>query len=327
LKCCWALSIAGNSGSIAANIQKPIPIGNPHHASRGKLPPVHFAGHAVEYAMIQKSILITGCSTGIGYVCATGLKQRGYRVFATARKPEDLTRLTNEGFEAIELDYRFSTSVQACAAEVAKRCEGKLYALFNNGAYGQPGAVEDITRAVLEEQFAANFFGWHELTRACLPMLRANGVGRIVQCSSVLGLGAMKWRGPYNASKFAIEGLSDTMRLELRGSGIHVVTINPGPIESQFVPNARAAFERNVDLSQSHYKANFEQQRQKLERGGNTSFKLPASAVLDKLILALEAQNPRAHYYVTIPTWLVAVARRLLPQSWMDAFMNGISDK
>jgi NAD(P)-dependent dehydrogenase (short-subunit alcohol dehydrogenase family) len=277
--------------------------------------------------MTQKSILITGCSTGIGAVCASALKQRGYRVFATARKTEDLQRLEAEGLEAIALDYRHSASVQACAAEVAKRTDGTLFALFNNGAYGQPGAVEDISRTVLEEQFAANFFGWHELTKACLPMLRKNGEGRIVQCSSVLGLGAMKWRGPYNASKFAIEGLTDTLRLELRGSGIHVITINPGPIESQFVPNARAAFERNVDLTDSHYKAVFERQRQRLDRGGNTTFKLPASAVLDKLILALERKNPRAHYYVTVPTYLVAVARRVLPQSWMDAFMNGISDK
>ena len=277
--------------------------------------------------MTQKSILITGCSTGIGAVCASGLKKRGYRVFATARKSVDLKRLESEGFEALALDYRYSESVQNCAQEVARRTDGKLYALFNNGAYGQPGAVEDITRAVLEEQFAANFFGWHELTKACLPMLRKNGVGRIIQCSSVLGLAAMKWRGPYNASKFAIEGLSDTLRLELRGSGIHVVTINPGPIESQFVPNARAAFERNVDLSTSHYKSEFERQRQRLDRGGNTTFKLPATAVLDKLILALERKNPRAHYYVTVPTYLVATARRLLPQSWMDAFLNGISDK
>jgi NAD(P)-dependent dehydrogenase (short-subunit alcohol dehydrogenase family) len=277
--------------------------------------------------MVQKTILITGCSTGIGAVCASGLKQRGYRVFATARKAEDLKRLEAEGLEAIHLDYRDSASVQACAAEVARRSDGKLYALFNNGAFGQPGAVEDISRAVMEEQFAANFFGWHELTRACLPLLRNNGVGRIVQCSSVLGLGAMKWRGPYNASKFAVEGLTDTLRLELRGSGIHVVTLNPGPIESHFVPNARAAFERNVDLSRSHYKDVFERQRQRLERGGNTSFKLPASAVLDKLVLALERKNPRAHYYVTLPTYLVATARRLLPQRWMDAFMNGISDK
>jgi NAD(P)-dependent dehydrogenase (short-subunit alcohol dehydrogenase family) len=277
--------------------------------------------------MIQKSILITGCSTGIGLVCALGLKDQGYRVFATARKSEDIKRLDALGLESFYLDYTESASIQACVAEISKRTGGKLYALFNNGAYGQPGAVEDISRAVLEQQFSANFFGWHELTVACLPLLRNNGVGRIVQCSSVLGLAAMKWRGPYNASKYAIEGLSDTLRLELRGSGIHVVTINPGPIESQFVPNARAAFERNVDLSKSHYKADFERQRQRLDKGGNTSFKLPASAVLDKLVLALERKNPRAHYYVTTPTWIVAIARRILPQAVLDRFLNWISDQ
>jgi NAD(P)-dependent dehydrogenase (short-subunit alcohol dehydrogenase family) len=272
--------------------------------------------------MTQKSILITGCSTGIGYTCALGLKQRGYRVFATVRKPEDLARLEGEGLEALLLDYADSSSVQACAAEVAKRTGGKLYALFNNGAYGQPGAVEDITRKVLEDQFAVNFFGWHELTKLCLPMIRNNGEGRIVQCSSVLGLFAMKWRGPYNASKFAVEGLTDTLRLELRNTKIEVVTINPGPIESKFVANARAAFERNVDMTNSHYKEEFEQQRKRLDRGGNGRFKLPAGAVLEKLIFALEKPNPRAHYYVTTPTYVAAFVKRLMPQSFIDNFAN-----
>jgi NAD(P)-dependent dehydrogenase (short-subunit alcohol dehydrogenase family) len=275
---------------------------------------------------MNKTILITGCSTGIGHVCATGLKALGWRVFATARRPEDLIRLQQEGLETLALDYRDSASVQACAADVSERTGGKLYALFNNGAYGQPGAVEDISRAVLEEQFAANFFGWHELTRACLPMMRSLGEGRIIQCSSLLGLTALKWRGPYNASKFALEGLTDTLRLELRKTAIRVVTINPGPIESTFVKNARAAFERNIDMTDSHYKAEFEHQRQRLDRGGNARFKLPASAVLAKLVTALESPRPRAHYYVTTPTWLVAMARRILPQSTLDAFANWISD-
>lgn len=272
--------------------------------------------------MTSKAILITGCSTGIGYTCAIGLRARGYRVFATARTDDDLARLEREGLEAIKLDYRFPDSVAACAAEVSKRTGGTLYALFNNGAYGQPGAVEDITRAVLEEQFAANFFGWHQLTTLCLPMMRKLGEGRIVQCSSVLGLLALKWRGPYNASKFALEGLSDTLRLELRGTGIKVVTINPGPITSDFVKNARAAFERNVDMTHSHYTAEFEAQRARLDRGGNGRFKLPATAVLDKLILALEKPNPRAHYYVTIPTHVVALLRRILPSGLLDAFAS-----
>jgi NAD(P)-dependent dehydrogenase (short-subunit alcohol dehydrogenase family) len=278
----------------------------------------------------QKTILVTGCSSGIGWTSALALKARGYRVFATARKPEDLQKLAAQGLEAIPLDYRDSLSVQACAAEVAQRTGGKLYALFNNGAYGQPGAVEDITRAVLEEQFAANFFGWHELTRACLPLLRANGVGRIVQCSSVLGLVALKYRGPYNASKFALEGLTDTLRMELRGSGVRVVTINPGPIATRFVENAKAAFEANVDMLNSHYVADFERQRLRLEKAAQTSdtskkktffsFKLPPEAVLDKLLLALERQNPRNHYYVTVPTHVAALMRRILPSALLDRF-------
>lgn len=277
--------------------------------------------------MGQKSILITGCSTGIGLACARGLKARGYRVLATARKDEDLRRLEGEGLEAIALDYRHSPSVKACAAEAEKRTGGSLFALFNNGAYGQPGAVEDITRAVMEEQFAANFFGWHELTALLLPMMRRRGEGRIIQCSSLLGLQALKYRGPYNASKFALEGLTDTLRLELRGSNIKVVTINPGPIESDFVKNARAAFERNVDMTHSHHKEAFERQRQRLERGGNSRFKLPATAVLEKLVLALERKNPRAHYFVTTPTYVVALARRFLPQAAIDLFADRISNK
>jgi NAD(P)-dependent dehydrogenase (short-subunit alcohol dehydrogenase family) len=272
--------------------------------------------------MTAKTILITGCSTGIGHVCAVGLKARGYRVFATARTEADLKRLEAEGLEAIQLDYRLPESVEACAAEVSRRTGGTLYGLFNNGAYGQPGAVEDITRAVLEEQFAANFFGWHQLTTLCLPMMRKLGEGRIVQCSSVLGLLALKWRGPYNASKFALEGLTDTLRLELRGTGIKVVTINPGPITSDFVKNARAAFERNVDMSQSHYKAEFAAQKARLDRGGNARFKLPATSVLDKLVLALERPNPKPHYYVTTPTHVVAFLRRILPPRLLDIFAD-----
>ena len=276
--------------------------------------------------MSDRTLLITGCSTGIGYACAIGMKQRGWRVFATARRQEDLDRLTAEGLEAIPLDYRDSSSVQACAAEVSRRTGGTLYALFNNGAYGQPGAVEDISRAVLEEQFASNFFGWHELTRACLPMMRKQGAGRIVQCSSVLGILAMKWRGPYNASKFALEGLTDTLRLELRDSQIKVVTINPGPIESRFVTTALEHFERNIDQHNSHYAKAYERQRQRLGRGGTNRFKLPPQAVLTKLVKALEHPSPRAHYYVTTPTWIAAVFKRILPQNLLDAFANRASD-
>ena len=277
--------------------------------------------------MVQKSILITGCSSGIGYRCALGLKARGWRVFATVRTTEDQQRLEALGLETLVMDYRFSDSVQACASTVSGATGGKLDALFNNGAYGQPGAVEDLTREILEEQFAANFFGWHELTRLCLPMMRKNGAGRIVQCSSVLGIVAMKWRGAYNASKFALEGLSDTMRLELRGSGIFVSTIEPGPIATRFVENALAAFERNIKVEGSPYEKAYAAQRARLGKGGSGRFKLPPEAVFEKLVHALESRRPKAHYYVTLPTHAMGLARRLLPQGIMDKFVSRMSDQ
>ena len=274
-----------------------------------------------------RSILITGCSSGIGWHCALGMKQRGWRVLATARTVDDLKRLEAEGLEALRLDYADRDSVAACAAEVAKRCGGKLDALFNNGAYGQPGAVEDLTREVLEAQFAANFFGWHQLTKACLPLLRANGSGRIVQCSSVLGLVALKWRGAYNSSKFAIEALSDTLRLELRGTNIHVCLIEPGPITSKFVETSLKNFEKNIDQANSNYGQAYERQRARLGRGGSGRYKLGPEAVLEKLVHAAEAERPKARYFVTKPTTYMAIARRILPQRALDYLLNRASDQ
>lgn len=277
--------------------------------------------------MSGKTILITGCSSGIGYTCALGLKAKGWRVFATARKTDDINRLQSLGLEALYLDYTDRASIDACVSEVSKRTNGKLQALFNNGAYGQPGAVEDLTRDTLEAQFQANVFGWHQLATCCLPLMRANGSGRIVQNSSVLGLVAMKWRGAYNASKFAIEALSDTMRLELRDANIKVVLIEPGPITSRFTEHALQAFDRNIDVANSHYQGAYEAQRARLGKGGSNRFKLPPEAVLKKLIHALESRRPRARYYVTTPTCIMAIARRLLPQRILDYVLNKASDQ
>ena len=276
---------------------------------------------------MTKSILITGCSSGIGYACAIGLKKRGWRVFATVRNTNDQKRLEAEGFEALIIDYRDSASLKACAAEISKRNGGKLDALFNNGGYGQPGAVEDISRQVLEQQFSTLVFGWHELTTLCLPLLRANGAGRIINCSSVLGVTAMKWRGAYSSAKFAIEGLTDAMRLELRGSGIFVSTIEPGPIATRFVEHALTAFDANVNAETSYYKLPYKRQRAKLGKGGSNRFKLPPEAVLVKLQHALESPRPRAHYYVTLPTYAMALARRFMPQRFHDWFVDRMSDQ
>jgi NAD(P)-dependent dehydrogenase (short-subunit alcohol dehydrogenase family) len=274
-----------------------------------------------------RSILITGCSSGIGWHCAVGMKKRGWRVLATARAADDLKRLEVEDVEALRLDYADRESVAACAADVARRCDGKLDVLFNNGAYGQPGAVEDLTREALEAQFAANFFGWHQLTRATLPLMRANGAGRIVHCSSVLGLVALKWRGAYNATKFAVEALADTQRLELRGSGIFVSLIEPGPITSKFVETSLKHFDKNIDAANSHYKEAYARQRARLGRGGSGRFKLGPEAVLEKLVHAAEAQNPKARYFVTKPTAYMAIARRILPQRLLDTVLDRASDQ
>jgi NAD(P)-dependent dehydrogenase (short-subunit alcohol dehydrogenase family) len=275
----------------------------------------------------DRTVLITGCSSGIGYASAKMAKEKGWRVFATARKDADIIRLEGEGFEALRLDYTEPLTISECVGEVTERTGGKLFGLFNNGAYGQPGALEDISRVALTAQFEANVFGWHQLTRDCLKLMRANGGGRIINNSSVLGLTAMKWRGAYCATKFAIEALSDTLRLELDGSGIHVSLIEPGPISTRFVEHALAAFERNVDPDSSHYREAYARQRQRLNGGGAKRFKLPPEAVALKLMHALESRKPRRRYYVTVPTYVMAWARRLLPPPALDRLLHKASDQ
>lgn len=275
--------------------------------------------------MSQRSILITGCSSGIGEYCARALSQRGWRVFATARRDEDLARLRADGFEALYLDYREPESIKALAEEVLERAGGRLDALFNNGAYAQPGAVEDISRALLREQFEANFFGWHDLTCRLVPAMRRHRSGRIVMCSSVLGLWALKYRGAYTASKFALEGLTDTLRLELRGSGIFVSLIEPGPIRSRFREHALDAFLSNIDRENSAHRKAYRRQLARLEGRRSSRFKRGPEVVFTKLLQALESPRPRAHYYVTPATHLVALALRFLPRRTLDRGANRLS--
>lgn len=267
----------------------------------------------------QKSVLITGCSSGIGLCVAEGLSKRGFRVFATARKAEDLQKLQAKRLESLPLDLTDSVSIRQAVAEVLERSGGQLYGLFNNGAYGQPGAVEDLRRDVLREQFETNLFGTLELTNLVIPVMRAQGHGRIVMNSSVLGFAAMPFRGAYNASKFALEGIADTLRLELAGSGIHVSLIEPGPIESRFRANAYEAFKRNIDAEHSVHKEKYLAMVRRLEKPGPAApFTLPPEAVLEKVIHALECRYPKARYAVTLPTHLFAFLKRILPQRAMD---------
>jgi len=267
----------------------------------------------------NRSILITGCSSGIGYCVARGLAARGYRVFATTRKAADAERLRAEGLESLHLDLSDSGSIAAAVDEVLSRTGGRLDALFNNGAYGQPGAVEDLTREVLRVQFETNLFGWHELTNRVLPVMRRQGYGRILHNSSVLGFVALPFRGAYNASKYALEGLADTLRLELRGTGIHVALIEPGPITSRFRANAFTAYQRHINPETSVHRDRYRQMEQRLTTDGPVvPFTLPPEAVLKKVIQALESRRPRARYYVTFPTYLFAFLKRVLTQRALD---------
>lgn len=270
--------------------------------------------------MAQKSILITGCSSGIGYDAAKGLQARGWRVFAACRKPEDCARLRAEGFEAPQLDYADDASIRACVDNVLEATGGTLDAVFQNGAHGMPGAVEDVPTDALRAIFETNFFGWHSLNRAVIPVMRAQGGGRIVLNSSVLGLVVMRWRGAYNATKFALEGLTDTLRVEMRGTDIQISTIEPGPVTSKIRVNAIPHFERWINVSASPRKAQYETQLLKrlYEDSGPDRFELPASAVTQKLIHALESPRPRPRYFVTTPTYIAAFLRRILPTRMQD---------
>ena len=267
----------------------------------------------------KQTILITGCSTGIGYRTAVLLKQRGYRVIASARKVEDVTRLSSEGFEVVQLDLADSDSIKNAVAEVISMTDGKLDGLFNNGAFGQPGAVEDLSRDVLRDQFETNFFGTHELTNLIIPLMREQGKGRIIYNSSVLGFIAMTYRGAYNASKFALEGLVDTLRLELHGSNIHLSLIEPGPISSDFRENAFALYQKNIDPSHSYHKATYATMETRLQKKGPAvPFTLPPDAVVEKVIHAMESKRPKIRYYVTFPTYLFGYLKRLLPARVLD---------
>jgi short-subunit dehydrogenase len=270
-----------------------------------------------------RSVLITGCSSGIGLATAIMMKQRGWRVLTTARRPEDLARLRDLGFDALALELTDAKSIEACATEALRLTNGKLTALINNAAYGQIGAVEDLTANVLRLQFEVNVIGTHDLTRRLIPAMRANKTGRIVQISSVLGLMSAPYRGAYCASKFALEALSDALRMELHGTGIHVSLIEPGPVRTQFLPNVLRAFKANIDMASSVHKDVYAQRVAGIERGGKSTFKVEPEAVAKRAVHALEAARPKPRYFVTVPTHAANILKRALPTNLLDPFARG----
>ena len=275
--------------------------------------------------MDSKTIFITGCSTGIGYTTAVELKNRGHKVICSARKDVDVVRLQKDGFDALQLDLAESSSIQQAVKQLEKLTEGKIDGLFNNGAFGQPGAVEDLSRDVLRSQFETNFFGTHELTNLIIPFMRKQNAGRIIYNSSVLGFVAMKYRGAYNASKYALEGLVDTLRIELSDTNIKLSLIEPGPIKSNFRKNSFALYKKNINPDSSFHKASYQAMEERLQKEGPAvPFTLPAEAVTEKVIHALESKKPKIRYYVTFPTYLFGFLKRILPMAWLDVLLGKV---
>ncbi|WP_376875311.1 SDR family NAD(P)-dependent oxidoreductase [Albirhodobacter sp. R86504] len=274
--------------------------------------------------MTQKSILITGCSSGIGLDAARRLHAEGWRVLATCRDAADCAKLEAEGLESFPLDLTKQSSIEDGVKETLSRTGGTLDALYNNAAFACPGAVEDLPSGALREIFEVNLFGLQELTRLIIPVMRAQGHGRILQCSSVLGLVGIRWRGAYVATKFALEGLTDVLRLEMRDTAIKVILIEPGPIPSNIRVNSIPHFERWIDWKASARRAQYEASLLKRLYEPSSKpdrFQLPASAVSDKILIALTVANPRARYYVTKATWISALSRRILPPRLLDWVM------
>ncbi len=275
--------------------------------------------------MTQKSILITGSSSGIGLDAAHGLRAAGWRVFASCRKSEDCARLQAEGFESPLIDYANAETIVNGLAETLEATGGTLDALYNNGAFACPGAIEDLPVGALREIFEVNVFGWHELTRLVIPVMRRQGHGRIINCSSVLGFVGLKWRGAYVASKFALEGLTDVLRIEMRDTPIKVILIEPGPVTSKIRQNAIPHFEKWIDWENSARREMYKDVQDRLyEERGPDQFELPAAAVTKKLLRALTAKNPKPRYYVTFPTYVAGILRRILPTRWLDALISRI---
>lgn len=276
--------------------------------------------------MSKRWVVVTGCSSGIGLHVATGLQKRGFWVIACCRTPEQKSRLSKDFKHTVHFDLADAKQVEVGAKEILALCEKRLYALFNNAAYGQPGAVEDLPRDVLEKQFATNVFGTHQLTQLLLPAMLMEPRAHIIQHSSVLGFVGMAYRGAYNASKYALEGLSDTLRQELTETGVQVSVIQPGPVLSQFRKNALKAFRENIAIEGSRHEHTYRETLKRLEADGPAvPFTVGPEAVLERVVHALESKRARVHYPVTKPTYALTVLKRLLPSRLFDAVVKAAS--
>nr|WP_238585549.1 SDR family NAD(P)-dependent oxidoreductase [Legionella quateirensis] len=279
-------------------------------------------------SMPGKIIFITGCSSGIGYDAVFALKNRGHRVIASCRKMADVNKLIETGVETLHMDVSDSSSITSAFTELLKITSGRIDVLVNNAGYGQAGALEDISRTVIRQQFETNVFGLLELTNLIVPIMRKQGSGRIINISSILGIISMPMRGAYNASKYAVEGLSDTLRLELQSSGIDVICIEPGPIDSRFRENAVDLSLQHINRNNSFFKKQYEVMLTSYKQNkADSVFTKKPVAVIKKLVHAIEAKRPKAKYPVTFPAYLFIVLKRILSTRLLDKIILKLSKK
>ncbi|MGD9625002.1 MAG: SDR family NAD(P)-dependent oxidoreductase [Arcobacter sp.] len=273
----------------------------------------------------MQNILITGCSSGIGLETALILKRNGIKVYASARKDKDVEMLKDLGFETFKIDVRNKDEIKYALETILKN-DLKLDAVFNNAGFGQPGAVEDLSVKVLKKQFNTNFFGLHEVTIQAMKIFRAQGYGKIIQHSSVLGIISLKFRGAYNASKYAIEGINDTLRQEVLGSQIYISTINTGPVTSKFRENALKKFNKNITVEGSFWEETYKKElKARLETTEDKApFNLPASSVANTVLKIMNTKKPKPRYYVTTATHLLGFFKRILTTSLLDKLLNKI---
>lgn len=276
----------------------------------------------------MKSILITGCSSGIGLVAAEKLHARGYQVFATARKPDDVAMLRGKGLEAITLDVTNPDSIRHALAAVLNKTGGTLDAIFNNAGIVVPGAVADLTTEMLQQQFNTNVYGPIELIRQVLPIMRQQGHGHIIQNSSIMGFFSMPFSGAYSASKHALEALTSSLYQELKPLNIFVSCINPGPVESKLRDHSREHYEKN-DFTNSIYAQTYKRlETEYFKRSeGERSFLQQPDAVVKQLIKALESKHPRLHYYTSFSSHAICLLKNILPDALMAKITTALMTK
>ena len=270
-------------------------------------------------------VLITGCSTGIGYETAKYLTQKNFNIITSCRKKVDVERLSKEFKHSIHLDISSSISIKKSFIVIKKIIKkNKIYGIFCNAGYGQWGAVEDLNINLIKKQFETNIFGHIELINLFIPYMRKQNEGRIIFNSSVLGLVSFPYCSAYNATKFAMEAFASSLRLELLNTNIKVSLIEPGPIISKFNINVLKHFKK-ININDSVHKRKYYKFIKYFNKENN-KFALPSLSVAKKVYIALKSNKPKSQYYVTLPTYILSYSR-ILPNSIFEKFIKLINNQ